>query len=222
MKLAWIPPGNFVMGSPPGETDRYDDEVPHRVTLTKGIWLGVYPVTQAQWQKVMKNNPSCFTGEDRPVEQVSWDDCQEFCRKLSVREGKTYRLPTEAEWEYACRAGTTTAYCFGDDPALLNDYAWHLGNSFIQTHPVGQKKANAWGLFDVHGNVWQWCQDWYGDYPRADQVDPQGPARGSFRVLRGGGWNDDPQGCRSAFRSWFGPGLRSRDLGCRLALVPSG
>jgi formylglycine-generating enzyme required for sulfatase activity len=221
MKFAWIPPGSFVMGSPPGEVGRSGNEVPHRVTLTRGFWLGVYPVTQAQWQKVMKNNPSCFTGEDRPVERVSWDDCQEFCRKLSVREGKTYRLPTEAEWEYACRAGTTTAYCFGDDPALLNDYAWCISNSDRQTHPVGQKKANAWGLFDMHGNVWQWCQDRYGDYPGSDQVDPLGPVQGSDRVIRGGGWDDGGRHCRSAFRYGFIPEFRVNHRGFRLALVPS-
>jgi formylglycine-generating enzyme required for sulfatase activity len=205
-----------------GEKGRDDHEVQHRVTLTKGFWLGVYPVTQAEWQAVMKNNPSHFKGDNRPVEQVSWVDCQEFCAALSKREGKTYRLPTEAEWEYACRAGTTTAYCFGDDPAKLGEYAEFGGNSDNKTHPVGQKKANAWGLYDMHGNVWQWCQDWYGAYPQSDQVDPQGPAQGSYRVFRGGCWSDAPRGCRSAYRDSVWPESREDRRGCRLALVPSG
>ena len=146
MKFTWIPPGSFTMGSPPNEKERNPDETQHRVALTKGFWMGVYLVTQAQWQAVMKNNPSYFKGEDRPVESISWEDCQEYCRKLSAQEHKTYRLPTEAEWEYACRAGTTTAYCFGDEDDRLGDYAWFRGNSGSQTHPVGQKKPNAWGF----------------------------------------------------------------------------
>jgi hypothetical protein len=190
------------------------------VKLTKGFWLGVYPVTQAEWQKVMGSNPSRFKGDSRPVEQVSWGDCQEFCRKLSAREGRTYRLPTEAEWEYACRAGTTTTYCFGDGVVNLGEYAWYGGNSNDQTHSVGQKKANGWGLYDMHGNVYQWCQDWYGAYPQTDQVDPHGPSEGSDRVLRGGSWSDDPRYCRSAYRITFEPGGRNCFLSCRLALVP--
>jgi len=222
MKFAWIPPGNFLMGSPVGEKGRDDDEVQHRVTLTKGFWLGVYPVNQAELQAVMKNNPSHFKGDNRPVEQVSWQDCQAFCAALSKREGKTYRLPTESEWEYACRAGATTAYCFGDDPAQLGEYAWYVENSDSVTYPVGRKKPNAWGLYDMHGNVWQWCQDWYGDYPRSDQVDPLGPAQGSHRVIRGGSWRYYGRDCRSADRIWFVPVIRLNYLGFRLALVPPG
>jgi formylglycine-generating enzyme required for sulfatase activity len=222
MKFAWIPPGSFLMGSPPGEEGHNDYEVQHRVRLTSGFWLGIYPVTQKEWQTVMESNPSHFKGNDRPVEQVSWQDCQEFCRKLSAREGKTYRLPSEAEWEYACRAGTTTAYYFGDDPAMLDDYAWYSENSGSQTRPVGQKKANAWGLYDMHGNVWEWCQDWYGKYPRSEQSDPQGPSGGSSRVFRGGCWHLVPQLCRSAGRSGVEPEYRRYSLGCRLALVPAG
>jgi formylglycine-generating enzyme required for sulfatase activity len=222
MKFVWIPPGTFLMGSPSGEQGRFSDETQHRVTLTKGFYLGVYAVTQTEWQAVMGTNRSHFKGDKRPVERVSWDHCQEFCRKLSEREGKTYRLPTEAEWEYACRAGTTKAYYFGDDPAKLPDYAWFDGNSGDETHPVGQKKPNAWGLYDMHGNVWEWCQDWYGGYPTSDQVDPQGPSEGSDRVYRGGSWRHDPRRCRSADRHRFEPGHRYHNLGCRLALVPSG
>ena len=194
MKFAWIPPGTFLMGSPENEAGRYNDETRHRVTLTKGFWMGVHLVTQGQWQAVMGSNPSHFQSETRPVEMVLWEECQEFCRQLSKREGKVYRLPTEAEWEYACRAGTTTAYYFGDDPAKLGAHAWYRENSNGQTHPIGQKSPNAWGLFDMQGNVWQWCED----YPCSDQVDPQGPVRGSFRVPRGGSWGSISGRCRSA------------------------
>lgn len=229
MKFAWIPPGSFLMGSPPSEKGRFDKEGPqHKVTLTKGFWLGVYPVTQAQWQAVMTTNPSYFKGDDnRPVEQVSWEDCQEYCRKLRAREGQTYRLPTEAEWEYACRAGTTTNFYFGDEEDRLGDYAWFGGNLGGHTHPVGQKKANGWGLNDMHGNVFQWCQDSYGPYSSFDQVDTQRPSGGSQRVIRGGSWASTPQFCRSAYRvgrEVGGPGSAGpgSDLGFRLALVPSG
>jgi formylglycine-generating enzyme required for sulfatase activity len=220
MKFAWIPPGSFLIGSPPSEKGRFENEVQHRVRLTRGFWLGVYPVTQKEWNMVMGSNPSHFKGDDRPVEQVSWEDCQEFCRKLGKREGKTYRLPTEAEWEYACRAGTTTAYYFGDKQALLDEYAWYSGNSGSQTHSVGQKKANAWGLYDMYGNVWERCQDWYEEYPRSEQVDPSGPSGGSYRVFRGGGWSSSGLDCRSARRNGYSPGDRFTYLGCRLALVP--
>jgi formylglycine-generating enzyme required for sulfatase activity len=209
------------MGSSPIEKDRSQDEAQHRVTLTKGFYLGVYEVTQAQWQAVMGGNPSFSKGDNLPVEGVTWDDCQEFCKKLSAQEGKSYRLPTEAEWEYGCRAGTTTAFCFGDEVSQLGEYAWYWDNSGRRTQPVGQKKSNAWGLYDMYGNVGEWCQDWYGNYD-GDAADPVGPGQASNRVVRGGSWDDDPRFCRSAIRGRFVPGSRLSILGCRLALVPSG
>ena len=164
--MAVIPPGTFMMGSTPSEPGRNPRERQHEVTITKGFWLGKYAVTQAQWQAVMGNNPSKFKGDDqRPVELVSWDNCQQFLQKLNALGGGEFRLPTEAEWEYACRAGSSTAFCFGDNQAQLDDYAWYSKNSGGQTHPVGQKTPNAWGLYDMHGNVWEWCEDWHGEYP---------------------------------------------------------
>ena len=166
MKLRLIPAGEFMMGSPGTESGREDDETQHRVSITKPFYLGVTEVTQEQYQKVMGTNPSYFKGPQNPVETVSWADAVEFCRKLSAMPaektaGHVYRLPTEAEWEYACRAGTTTAYSFGDDASRLGDYGWFGGNSDSKTHQVGEKKPNAWGLYDMHGGVYEWCQDRY-------------------------------------------------------------
>ena len=165
MTFRLIPAGTFQMGSPVDEEGRYDNEQQHQVTISRPFYLQTTPVTQGQWQKVMGNNPSSFTagGQDCPVEQVSWDDAQEFLAKLNrIEEIDTYRLPTEAEWEYACRAESTGRFCFGDDEAGLKDYAWYNNNSAGKTQPVGQLKPNAWGLYDMHGNVWEWCRDWYG------------------------------------------------------------
>jgi formylglycine-generating enzyme required for sulfatase activity len=226
MKFAWCPPGTFLMGSPPSELERDDDEQQHQVTLTRGFWLGVTPVTQAQWQAVLGSNPSDFQGDDRPVEQVSWDDCREFCKKLAERDGKPYRLPTEAEWEYACRAGTTTPFYFGE--TISTDQANYGGNYTCgkgkkgkcrqETTPVGSFPANAWGLCDLHGNVWEWCQDWYGPYPKGDIKDPQRSESGDARVVRSGSWRDDPGYCRAARRYWFAAGYRYDFVGCRLVL----
>lgn len=221
IEFVWCPPGTFMMGSPGFWSKFLFGETQHEVTLTSGFWLGKYPVTQAQWEKVMGNNPSGFKGNrQRPVEQVSWDDCQAFLKMINSLEKTAFRLPTEAEWEYACRAGTTTAYCFGDDPAQLDDYAWYTNNSSSQTHPVGQKRPNAWGLYDMHGNVWEWCQDWYGDYLKGAVTDPTGPTSGSYRVNRGGSWYGDPWDCRSARRGRNAPEDRGLNLGFRLALSP--
>jgi formylglycine-generating enzyme required for sulfatase activity len=178
MKLRLIPAGEFMMGSPGAERSD-DDETQHRVTLTKPFYLGVTEVTQEQYQKVMGTNPSQFKGPQNPVEKVSCADAVEFCRKLSAMPaektaGHVYRLPTEAEWEYACRAGTTTSYSFGDSVLQLSEYGWLNDNSYSSTHPVGEKKPNAWGLYDMHGNVWEWCQDWHG-------ADPSGFGDGSNR-----------------------------------------
>jgi formylglycine-generating enzyme required for sulfatase activity len=226
MRFAWCPPGTFLMGSPPSEPERDDDEQQHRVTLSKGFWLGVTPVTQAQWQAVLGSNPSHFKGDDRPVEKVSWDDCQEFCKKLAERDGKRYRLPTEAEWEYACRAGTTTPFHFG--ATISTDQANYDGNYTYgkgkkgkyreETTPVGSFPANAWGLYDMHGNVLEWCQDWHGPYPSGDIKDPQGPNNGDARVLRGGSWYFLPRRCRSADRGGSAAASRIFVAGCRLVL----
>jgi formylglycine-generating enzyme required for sulfatase activity len=171
--------------------------------------MGVYDLTQEQYEAVMGQNPSRFKRANNPVETVSWDDAMEFCKKLSAKTGKAVQLPTEAQWEYACRAGSKTGFYFGDDDADLRDHAWYTGNSTSQTHPVGQKKPNAWGLYDMHGNVWQWCSDWYEPYPVGGVTDPTGPANGQSRVLRGASWIDDPRRCRSADRDSLDyPGLR--------------
>jgi formylglycine-generating enzyme required for sulfatase activity len=222
MKLVWIPPGEFMMGSPSSEKGREDDEGPvHRVKISKGFWMGQTEVTQSQWQVVMGNNLSGFKGDKLPVERVSWNEAVEFCEKLSSKEGRTYRLPTEAEWEYACRAGTQARFCFGDAESSLGSYAWYGDNSDDKTHPVGQKEPNAFGLYDMHGNVWEWCGDWYDDkyYSESPGVDPPGPKTGSSRVLRGGSWDHDPWRCRSADRIRSAPGYQSFHYGFRVDLL---
>jgi formylglycine-generating enzyme required for sulfatase activity len=181
--------------------------------------MGIHEVTQAQWKALMGNSPSSFQGDDLPVEQVSWEDCQKFLAKLTgkVGQGLTCRLPTEAEWEYACRAGSQGEYCFGDDERSLGEYAWYFANSEGKTHPVGQKKPNAWGLYDMHGNVWEWCADWYGDcYSPSAATDPKGPASGMARVLRGGSWYCYPELCRSADRFRLKPAHRTTLSGLRV------
>jgi formylglycine-generating enzyme required for sulfatase activity len=220
MKFVLIQAGEFQMGSPDNEKDRQSDEGPqHKVKITKPFYMQTTEVTQAQWKAVMGNNPSNFKGDDLPVERVCWEDAQEFIKKLSTKEGLKYRLPTEAEWEYSCRAGSTTRFCFGDDESKLGDYAWYDKNSGNKTHPVGTKKPNAWGLYDMHGNVWEWCQDWYDEnyYKNSPAEDPQGPANGEFRVLRGGCWYNYVRLCRSAYRLRDVPSLRFYYDGCRLA-----
>jgi formylglycine-generating enzyme required for sulfatase activity len=182
MKMVLIPAGKFMMG---GGKDQ------HEVTISKPFYMGVYEVTQAQYEAVMGTNPSDFKGATNPVEMVSWNDAAEFCKKLSEKTRQAVRLPTEAEWEYACRAGTQTTYSFGDDPSTLGDYAWWAKNSGETPHPVGLKKPNAWGLYDMNGNVWEWCADLWGEYPKGPITDPSGPATASgSRVLRGGSWYD--------------------------------
>jgi len=220
VKLALIPAGKFMMGSPDSEKGRVVNEGPqHEVTISKPFYMGVTEVTQAQYEAVMGTNLSNFKGEANPVEQVSWNDAEGFCKKLSDKTRQAVRLPTEAEWEYACRAGTATAFSFGDADSVLGDYAWYSANSGNTTHPVGQKKPNAWGLYDMHGNVWEWCADWYGDYPKGAVTEPQGPASGTSRVLRGGSWVWDPEYCRSAKRRDDTPD--GRDYGCGFRVVVS-
>ena len=211
MKFAWIPPGTFLMGGN-GQTPNPQ----HRVTLSKGFWMGITPVTQAQWQGVMGYNPSNFRGDDRPVEMVSWDDCQEFCAKMKQLTGKPVRLPTEAEWEYACRAGTTSEYWNGNGEDALKKVGWFSGNSSGETKSVAKLAANPWGLYDVHGNVWEWCQDWHGALAAANQNDPIGSSNGSSRVLRGGSWNHAPADCLAAYRNYYAPAARRKYCGFRV------
>jgi formylglycine-generating enzyme required for sulfatase activity len=194
----------------------------HQVTLTQPFELGVYEVTQEHYESVMGTNPSRYKGPQNPVEQVSWDDAVEFCRKLSAmpaekKTGYVYRLPTEAEWEYACRVGTTTTYSIGDSDSELGDYAWYDKNSGFGTHPVGGKKPNAWGLYDMHGNVWEWCQDWYGYYPSGSVTDPTGSTSGSSRVLRGGSFSYHSSNVRSATRTNSQPDFCLDEFGFRPA-----
>ena len=216
MEMIYVESGEFLMGSPLNEDGRYDDETQHRVKISKGFWLGKYEVTQSQWKSVIRSNPSHFKarfkGDNLPVENVSWDDCQAFVSKVNSKLNCGARLPTEAEWEYACRAGTTDAYA----GYSLEVMGWCYGNSGCVTHPVGQKQANAWGFYDMHGNVYEWCNDWYGDYPSWSFTDSYGPTSGSDRVLRGGSWFNFAQDCRSAYRYGRGPGDRSELVGFRL------
>ena len=226
MKFVEIKPGNFLMGSPASEPNRRDDEAQCPVRLTRGFFMGVTEVTQAQWKAVMGTDPSRFKGDNLPVERVSWDDAVAFCLKLSEREGKNYRLPTEAEWECACRAGTTTAFNTGptistDEANYDGNYAYAAGRKGVyrkKTMPVGSFKPNAWGIYDMHGNVREWCSDWYGEYPGGEAVDPSGPESGEQRVLRGGSWGYFPRGCRSAFRIRFSSGFRGFSVGFRVVL----
>ena len=216
IEFVLIPAGQFMMGSDKGDPN---ETSVHEVRISRPFCLGKYEVTQGQWQAVMGSNPSRFQDDaNLPVEKVSWLDVQEFIQRLNAQEGGTpYRLPTEAEWEYAVRAGSTTAYYFGDDARQLQKYAWYEENAEGRTHPVGQKQPNAWGLYDMSGNVWEWVQDWYSNTYSSEAVtDPQGPALGSHRVLRGGGWLHDPWFFRSSLRSHTVPETRGANVGFRL------
>ena len=232
MSFVYVPPRTFLMGSPGDEPGRSADETQHQVTLTEGFYLQTAEVTQGQWKAVMSGaNPSYFNtcGDDCPVETVSWEDVQVFLFWLNFwsavfGEGTPYRLPTEAEWEYAARAGSTTAFANGGitqvgcspvDPNL-DLMGWYCGNDENTTHPVARKQPNAWGLFDMHGNVWEWVQDLYAVYPSGSVTDPTGPSTGSARVCRGGGWNGVARHCRSAYRGRSTPDDRGNSLGARL------
>jgi formylglycine-generating enzyme required for sulfatase activity len=220
-ECVWCPPGQFMMGSPLSELDRDSDEEQHEVVLTRGFFLSETECTQGQWEAVMGGNPSYFKGTERPVEQVSWEEAVEYCRKLTAKQraegiladGWEWRLPTEAEWEYAARAGTT-----GARYGKLDTIAWRDGNSGGEPHPVKQKTANAWGLYDMIGNVWEWCSDWYGGYPTGSVTDPTGPSSGSYRVSRGGSWGSGARYARSALRGGSDPGSRNGSQGFRPAL----
>ena len=258
LEMVKIKAGRFQMGSPESEKGREDDESLHWVTLTRDYWIGKYEVTQAQYQAVMGTNPSYFKGDDRPVDQVGWNDAMAFCRKLNeLTAGKRpagyeYGLPTEAQWEYACRAGTATSLNSGMDmkilgrnnAPLLDAVGWYGGNcgrdfhceqshdisgwkekQYNDTkggsHPVGQKRPNAWGLYDMHGNVWEWCRDWYETGYAEDPEFLRGQKTGSNRVNRGGGWYDDAGDCRAAIRGYGDQSYSSNCLGFRLALIPA-
>lgn len=232
-RFHWASPGSFMMGSPGTERGRDLDEFLHKVTLSSGFWMLETEVTQLMWESIMEDNPSEFEGANLPVECVSWEDCQKFVAKLNelgfAPAGARFALPTEAQWEYACRAGTTTPFpwggvlngdkanCDGNCPYGTDVEGKYLG----KTAPVGSYSANPWGLFDMNGNVWEWCEDWYGDYPSSGSTDPLGPATGSNRVLRGGGWYNYALNCRSARRSYSDVDYRSVSFGFRLSLVPN-
>jgi formylglycine-generating enzyme required for sulfatase activity len=246
--MVFIPPGTFRMGSPTNEVDHFPWDVPQtEVTISQGFWMGKYEVTQGEYLAVIGSNPSFFNGVqqdwptpgtntdfgtnlNRPVEQVTWYDATNYCATLTQREraagriatNSVYRLPTEAEWEYACRGWTSTRFSYGDDPSYTNltNYAWYEGSSGGTTHPVGQKLANPWGLYDMHGNVWEWCQDWFDSYPGGIALDPQGPVDGSYREFRGGGWRGYVRNCRSAGRDYGVPDIRYYFIGFRVVLAP--
>jgi len=226
MDMLWVEPGTFTMGSPTTEAYRYSSETQHEVTLTNGFWLGKHEVTQSQWEKVMGNTPSHFKGANRPVGKVPWTEVTSFCEKLTEMEseagrlpaGMSYQLPTEAQWEYACRAGTKTAFSFGD--SLTSEQA-NISGGPGETVDVGKYPGNSWGFHDMHGNVFEWCADWYGAYPTGAVSDPVGPADGSGRVLRGGSWIYTAYIARSANRDWYEPAFSYDSLGFRLSLRPA-
>jgi len=218
MEFVRIPTGKFVMGSPPDDRDRQDEEVQRRVVLTRGFCMGRYPVTQEQWLAVMGSSPCVFKGHLNPAESVSWDDARAFLDTASANTNKAMRLPTEAEWEYACRAGTTTRFYAGESEADLAQAGWYAGNSEDRTHPVGQKHPNQFGLYDMLGNVWEWCSDWYGDRSSEDATDPHGPESGTFRVFRGGCWCSHASSCRAAYRGLGNPVDGGYGMGFRVVL----
>jgi formylglycine-generating enzyme required for sulfatase activity len=217
MKFLHVPPGEFRMGSDPAEPGRHDDETAHDVKITRGFWIAATEVTQAQWQKVMGLNRAEPKGENLPASRLSWPQAVEFCRKLSQAEGRTYRLPTEAQWEYACRAGAAEPYSGGK----LDEVAWHMDNSGEAPHEVAGKKPNAWGLYDMHGNAAEWCRDLYQrDLGPAPAGDPAGPAEGNARVVRGGSWGHFARACRSAARASFNPAYPLERVGLRVIIEP--
>jgi len=235
--MVFIPPGTFRLGSPTNELNRSADEGPQTtVTITHGFWMGKYEVTQREYLAVVGSNPSQFTGDlSRPVETVSFFDATNYCVLRTLQDlaagkippGTHYRLPTEAEWEHAARAGTSTRFSFGDDPneTLLANNGWYINNGGNMTHPVGLKAPNPWGLYDMAGNVYEWCSDWYGPYPGGFATDPQGPASNpiGFKVTRGGAWDEPESGCRSARRQVEGvsPFITDFILGFRVVLAVS-
>ncbi len=244
LEMVWIDPGTFLMGSPENELKRDIDEKQHEVTLTEGFWIGKYEVTQEEWKTLMGNNPSHFrdTGIKAPLENVSWEDTQSFIKKLNLKEssagrlpdGYAYLLPTEAQWEYSCRSNTQTRFYWGvsSDESFMKKYCWYEKNAdegyWTNPHadqegsqPVGSKLPNAWGLYDMSGNVWEWCEDWEGGYPFMPATNPRGPVSGIYRIFRGGSWRYLEKSCRSANRDFDLPSYKYNDLGFRLALRPA-
>jgi len=227
MRFVLVQAGKFRMGSPSSEKYRSRDETRHEVTIKRPFYLQTTEVTQGQWDEIMGGNPSEFKkcGDDCPVENVSWDDCQEFIRKLNERERTyKYRLPTEAEWEFACRAGKGAAFANGGISesgcgldSNLDQMGWYCANSRRKTHPVARKKINAWGLYDMHGNVWEWCQDWWGKYPKGSATDPKGARYGPKRVIRGGSCLNYAEKCRSAYRYSYKTNIKMNNIGLRVA-----
>jgi formylglycine-generating enzyme required for sulfatase activity len=226
LELVHVSAGRFIMGSPKDEEGHNEDEMQHAVVLSKGFYLGRFPVTQAQYERISGENPSYFRGPSLPVETVSWYDAVAFCEELFRRTKRPFRLPTEAEWEYACRAQTTTAFHTGD--TLLADQANFDGKFPYngvraevcrrETTPVDMFPPDHWGLHDMHGNVWEWCSDWYGEYFHHSAIDPEGPATGAIKILRGGSWFHGPADCRSAQRDALDPGRRHSPYGFRVVL----
>lgn len=225
MTLVRVPAGKFSMGSS-NEGERDADETPHEVVISQPYYLGATEVTQEQYEAVMGAPPSCETkGPQNPADSVTFLQATDFCKKLSQKSGKTIHLPTEAQWEYAARAGTKTRFYYGDDASKLGDYAWYTVNRTGKTHPVGQKTPNAWGFYDMCGNVYEWVSDYYDSYPKEATTNPAGPDKGDFRVLRGGCWTSDPKQCRSAFRCRVDAGGAAKDakpvfVGFRVAMDP--
>ncbi len=210
----WITPGDFLMGAHDSENEKDSNEHQHPVTISKGYWMAETTCTQELWGAVTGSNPSRFVEKNKPVEMVSWDDCINFINKLNdMKKGLSLRLPTEAEWEYACRAGSNTPYANGNS---IDELGWYYKNSNNSTHPVAMKKSNNWGLYDMHGNVWEWCADWYGEYPDKKVVDPTGPETGEYRILRGGSWILGSKLPRSACRNMGAPTNRRVIIGFRL------
>ena len=221
LEMVKIPTGSFLMGSVDNDESAYRNEKPQHPVNLQEFYLGKYPITQEQYQAIMGNNPSYFENNPKnPVENISWNDAQEFCQKLSEKASKNYRLPSEAEWEYAYRAGTQPRYYFGDNAELLGEYAWYGENSDSKTHPVGQKKPNNWGLYDMSGNVWEWCEDvWHENYqntPKDGSSWNDNNSQTIFRIFRGGSWRHDPWYCRSAFRFYLTSGDRGSFIGFRV------
>ena len=219
IEMVKVEAGSFDMGATPEMKKPYDWEKPvHRVTLTNNYYIGKYEVTQALWQAVMGSNPSYFKGDDLPVEQVSWNDCQDFISKLNAMTGKRFRLPSEAEWEYAARGGKKSRGYQYSGSNTLGDVAWYYGNSGPKTHAVGTKQPNELGIYDMSGNIWEWCQDWYDSYSSSPQTNPTGALSGSDRVYRGGSLDDSAGGCRTSYRGYYTPDCRYNNLGLRLVL----
>ena len=219
IEMVKVEAGSFNMGATPEMENPYDSEKPvHRVTLTNNYYIGKYEVTQALWQAVMGSNPSGFKGDNLPVEEVSWNECQDFISKLNAMTGKRFRLPTEAEWEYAARDGNKSRGYQYSGSNTLGDVAWYSGNSSSRTHAVGTKQPNELGIYDMAGNVWEWCQDWYGSYSSSPQTNPTGAVNELYPVYRGGSWNSSARDCRTSYRDYFTPVFRNIDLGLRLVL----